>query len=115
MCIGAYERAFKQMEEDLAVGGPWLMGDRVTLADINLMPLVARLAYLKLLEVWIHDRPHVQAWWQRVQEWPSFKTGLSDLITETEFSEMALHGPKIRDEVAARLASVKRDMAAVKK
>jgi glutathione S-transferase len=108
--IGAYDRAFKLMEQTLAEGGPWLLGKRVTLADINLMPLVARLAYLGLLDVWTHDRPHVNLWWKQVQEWPSFKTGLSDLISDAEFSEMQLHGPKIRDEVAARLAELRREL-----
>ena len=112
--IGAYERAFKYMEETLEQGGPWLLGEHVTLADINLMPLVARLAYLGLLDVWVSERPHVKAWWERAQGWPSFKSGLSDLITETEFSEMRQHGPKIKDDVAALLAGVQRDMAAVK-
>ncbi|HZD91965.1 MAG TPA: glutathione S-transferase family protein [Pseudolabrys sp.] len=111
--IGAYERAFKYMEETLAEGGPWLMGEQVTLADINMMPFVARLAYLGLLDVWVSDRPHIRAWWDRVQAWPSFKTGLSDLITETEYAEMAKHGPKIRDQVAARLQEV-RDAMPVK-
>jgi glutathione S-transferase len=111
--IGAYERAFKLMEETLAEGGPWLMGERVTLADINLMPLVARLAYLGLLDVWTAERPHVNAWWNAAQQWPSFKRGLSDLITETEFAEMSTHGPKIRDAVAERLAGLRRDMPAV--
>ena len=60
------------------------------------------------------ERPHVKAWWERAQGWPSFKSGLSDLITETEFSEMRQHGPKIKDDVAALLAGVRRDMAAVK-
>ncbi|MCF8478516.1 MAG: glutathione S-transferase family protein [Pseudolabrys sp.] len=113
--IGAYERACKYMGHDLAEGGPWLMGEQVTLADINLMPLVARLAYLRLLEVWTHDRPNVNAWWARAQQWPSFRSGLSDLISETEFSEMALHGPKIKDDVAVLLAGVKREMAAAEK
>jgi glutathione S-transferase len=113
--IGAYERAFKTMEETLAEGGPWLLGEQVTLADINLMPLVARLAYLGLLDVWTHDRPHVKAWWERAQAWQSFRTGLSDLISEAEFAEMKLHGPKIRDDVAMHLAGVKKDMAATKR
>lgn len=111
--IGAYERAFKYMEETLSQGGPWLLGERVTLADINMMPFVARLAYLGLLDVWVADRPHIKAWWERVQQWPSFKTGLSDLITETEYAEMAKHGPTIRDQVAARLQEV-RDAMPVK-
>ena len=45
--IAAYERAFKSLEETLAEGGPWILGDDPTLADINLMPLVARLDYLR--------------------------------------------------------------------
>ena len=108
--IGAYERAFKIMEQTLAEGGPWLIGAQPTLADINMMPFVARLSYLGLLDVWTSERPHIMAWWEKVQEWPSFKSGLSDLITETEFAEMATHGPKIRDQVAARLAEVRRAM-----
>ena len=107
--VGAYERAFKLMEETLAAGGPWLLGNQVTLADINLMPFVARLDYLGLLDAWTQNRPHVNAWWKRAQQWPSFKSGLSDLITEAEYAEMATHGPKIRDELAALLADVRRD------
>jgi glutathione S-transferase len=111
--IGAYERAFKLMEQTLAEGGPWLLGERTTLADINMMPFVARLAYLGLLEVWTEGRPHITAWWEQVQQWPSFKSGLSDLISEAEFAEMRMHGPKIRDDVAARLAGIKREMLPV--
>jgi glutathione S-transferase len=110
--IAAYERAFKLMEDTLAEGGPWLLGERPTLADINLMPYVARLDYLGLLGVWTDGRPRVQDWWARVQQWPSFQRGLRDLISEAEFAEMRAHGPKIRDEVAARLAGLRRDNAA---
>lgn len=110
--IGAYERAFRLMEQTLAARGPWLLDERVTLADINLMPLVARLAYLGLLDVWTAHRPHVTRWWEQVQQWPSFRTGLSDLITETEYAEMRTHGPKIRDAVAARLAALRQDVMA---
>jgi glutathione S-transferase len=108
--IGAYERAFQYMEETLDAGGPWLLGDRPTLADINLMPLVARLAYLGLLDVWTTDRPHIKVWWEQTQQWPSFKSGLSDLISETEYAEMRAHGPKIRDAVASRLATLRKDV-----
>jgi glutathione S-transferase len=108
--IGAYERAFKLMEQTLAEGGPWIVGDRVTLADINMMPFVARLSYLGLLDLWTKERPHINAWWDVVQQWPSFKSGLSDLISETEYAEMRTHGPKIRDEVAARLAALRKDI-----
>ena len=105
--VAAYERAFKLMEPTLAEGGPWICGERVTLADINMMPFVARLSYLGLLEAWTADRPHINAWWARVQEWPSFKRGLHDLITEAEFAEMRTHGPKIRADVDALVAGLR--------
>jgi glutathione S-transferase len=98
--IAAYERAFKLLEETLAEGGPWVMGARPTLADVNLMPYAARLDYLGLLGVWTGERPRVRAWWAMAQEWPAFKTGLSGLLTQAELDEMRTHGPKIRDEVA---------------
>jgi glutathione S-transferase len=105
--IAAYERAFKLMEQTLAEGGPWLMGERPTLADINLMPYVARLHYLGLLGVWTEGRPHVERWWEQVQAWPSFRRGLHDLISEHEFSEMHKHGPAIRDAIAGLLAGLR--------
>jgi glutathione S-transferase len=109
--IAAYERAFKLMEPTLAEGGPWLLGQQPTLADINMMPFVARLAYLGLLGAWTDQRPHINAWWVQVQEWPSFKRGLQDLISEAEFAEMRTHGPKIRADVERLVAGLRRDNA----
>jgi glutathione S-transferase len=106
--IAAYERAFKSLEETLAEGGPWILGADPTLADINLMPYVARLDYLGLLGVWTDSRPQVMKWWTRAQAWPSFKQGLYELITEAELTEMRTHGVTIRDEVAALLAELRR-------
>jgi hypothetical protein len=49
----------------------------------------------------------VQGWWKHAQAWPFFKSGLYDLISEHEFTEMRTHGPKIRDGVAAHLATLR--------
>jgi ganglioside-induced differentiation-associated protein 1 len=109
--IAAYERGFKMLEETLSETGPWILGARPSLADINLMPFAARLDYLGLLGLWIGDRPHVGAWWASAREWPAFKSGLRDLISEAEFSEMRTHGPKIAADVAEIIAEVRRAMA----
>ena len=109
--IAAYERAFKMLEDTLAETGPWILGSDPSLADINLMPFAARLGYLGLLDLWIEKRPRVVEWWSLAREWPSFKTGLRDLISEAELSEMLMHGPKIADEVAETIADVRRDMS----
>jgi glutathione S-transferase len=110
--IAAYERAFKLLEDTLTETGPWVLGANPSLADINLMPLTARLDYLGLLDLWIKDRPHVKDWWALAREWPSFKSGLHDLISEAEFSEMKAHGPKIAGDVAEIVAEVRCDAAA---
>jgi glutathione S-transferase len=99
--IAAYERAFHHLEEALTEsGGPWILGDMVSLADISLMPFAARLEYLGLIGVWIESRPRVREWWLRAQNWPSFRRGLRDLHTDAEIAEMQEHGPKIRNDVA---------------
>ena len=105
--VAAYERAFRLLEQTLAEGGSWIVGAQPTLADVNLMPFAARLDYLGLLDLWTHDRPCVNAWWALAREWPSFRRGLRDLITEAEFAEMRTHGPTIRDDVAALLAGLR--------
>ncbi|MGA8613376.1 MAG: glutathione S-transferase family protein [Xanthobacteraceae bacterium] len=109
--VAAYERAFRLLEEMLAGGGPWILGAEPSLADINLMPFAARLDYLGLLDLWIKDRPRVQNWWAYAGAWPSFKSGLSDLISEAEFAEMRTYGPKIRDGIAAHLDVLRRNSA----
>jgi len=104
--VAAYEKAFKLMDMALSDGGKFLVGDRVTLAEVNLMPYMARLDYLGLLGVWIDQRPRIRDWWARAQAWPAYKSGLVDLITRAEIDEMRRHGPSIRDQIAAHRAGL---------
>lgn len=105
--IHDYEKAFKLLEETLAEGGPWIVGDNPTLADIALMPFAARLDYLGLLDVWLTERPRVREWWAMAREWPSYRRGLADLLTDAEIAEMREHGPKLKDDIAGLLASLR--------
>ncbi len=101
--IASFEAAFRDMEKALAGNASgWLAGASMTLADINMMPFVARLAFLNLLEVWIEDRPMAQSWWVRVQQIPSFRACVRDPLTPTEIEAMGTCGMAIRDRVAAR-------------
>ena len=102
--IASYEKAFKTMEQDLAAGGPWLLGQQFSLADVNMMPFVARLDYLDMLDVWTTDRPNVQAWWKRARERPSFVTAIPDVLTEDEIAEMRNSGTRIKGRVGERRA-----------
>ena len=100
--VASYEKLFKNMEKALEGGGPWILGADMTLADINLMPFVARLNYLNLLDLWTAKRPQVVAWWQRVQAVPSFKAAILEQTSEADAANMKTHGTKIKDELRAR-------------
>lgn len=97
--VANYYKAFKSMEKTLDGHGPWLLGEKLSLADINMMPYVARLHYLGLLDVWTADRPAMRVWWQRVQALPSYIAGLVAPMKPQEVEEMAKHGPTIRSEL----------------
>jgi glutathione S-transferase len=99
--IAQFERAFDKMEKDLS-DGQWLVGARLTLADISLMLFVARLAHLDLLDVWLSDRPASNAWWKRVQKLPSFKTAIQAQLSKSDITAMRTSGGKIRSRVAER-------------
>ena len=99
--IGEYEIAFAKMEKDLGASGAWLVGKHMTLADINMMPFVARLDYLDLLDVWIKDRPAVLDWWVRVQALESFRTSIPNQLKDGDIADMKAYGSKIRDRVDA--------------
>jgi glutathione S-transferase len=101
--IGAFDMAFEKMEKELAAGSPWLLGAELTLGDINMMPFVARLAYLDLLDVWAADRPATRAWWARVQQLPSFVASIPQKLPQEDFDAMQTFGGAIRPCVAARL------------
>jgi len=70
--IAAWERMFGNIDRALEDGRPWLMGEAFTLAEVNLAPFVARLDGLRMLPVWLDDRPRALAWWRRVQARPSY-------------------------------------------
>jgi glutathione S-transferase len=53
-------------------GGPWMMGERLTLADIAIMPVIVRLADINLDAGW-DDKPAVARWLELIREQPAFK------------------------------------------
>lgn len=97
--IAAYEIAFDSMEKALAGGADWLSGDMFSLAEINLAPMVARLHYLAVLDVWIADRPAVSEWWQRVQDRPSYRAELSGALSAEEVEEMEVTGARLKSRL----------------
>ena len=70
--IGNWEKAFKALDASLAeFGGPWLLGDQFTLADINMIPYLWRIEYLDLIDIWLDDHTATADWWDRAKAQPS--------------------------------------------
>ncbi len=99
--IANFEVAFAKMEKEL-IKGPWLLGERMTLADINMMPFVARLNYLGLLEAWTDDRPATKAWWERARALRSFRVSITEKTTEAEAAAMKQFGSVLLERVRQR-------------
>ena len=71
--IGAWERIFNKMEETLSDGRPWIMGEQFTLVETTNAPFVKVLEMLRLLDIWLDDRPNVQRWWESITVRQSYR------------------------------------------
>lgn len=80
--VRVVRRSIRDMGEHLdaleatlgARGGPWILGDAFTLADVSWVPILARLVEADALHLFVGDgrRPAVQAYWARLQARPSY-------------------------------------------
>jgi glutathione S-transferase len=100
--VASFEKMFRTMDEALSDGRKWLVADDLTLGDINLMPFVARLEYLNMLDIFIYERPRVQTWWARSKQLSSYKKAIPEMLDEEDISTMKISGTKIRDRIRAR-------------
>jgi glutathione S-transferase len=64
-----YERMDSEIEKS---GGPWLLGEEISLADIALMPAIVRMADLGQETAW-QDLPRVQRWHDAICMHPAFR------------------------------------------
>jgi glutathione S-transferase len=53
-------------------GGPWLLGARITLADVAIMPVIVRMNDIHLAHLW-SDLPAVARWLTAIQTDPAFR------------------------------------------
>jgi glutathione S-transferase len=77
-------RTYERMDLEIAgSGGPWLMGKRITLADVAVMPAIVRMADLGLASMW-RDMPRIVRWYEEIRAHPAFKPTyyFGSLLTE---------------------------------
>lgn len=54
-------------------GGPWLMGEQLTLADYAVAPLLDRMEDIGLELLWSETHQRVDEWLKRIQERPAYR------------------------------------------
>jgi glutathione S-transferase len=61
-----------------ACGGPWVLGDAFSLADVSWVPILERLAEADMSHVFLGDgqRPAVRAYWARLRARPSYEAAI---------------------------------------
>jgi glutathione S-transferase len=66
-------RSYERMDAAIAESeGPWLLGERISLADIAVMPAMVRMADLGFASGW-QDLPRVARWYDEIRAHPAFK------------------------------------------
>ena len=71
--LGRLGRSVARMDDWIGLsGGPWLMGQQLTLADIAVMPVIVRMNDINLDTMWA-DRPAVARWFELLAAQPAFK------------------------------------------
>lgn len=70
--LGRLRRTYERMDSEIErSGGPWLLGKKITLADVALMPALVRMHDLGLAE-W-QDLPRIVTWFDNIRAQPAFK------------------------------------------
>jgi glutathione S-transferase len=70
--LARLRRSYERMEAEIGgSGGPWLIGNSISLADVAVMPALVRMADLGMSQ-W-QDLPGVAAWYDNIRLHPAFK------------------------------------------
>lgn len=70
--LGRLARAVERLAAEIAAsGGPWLMGDQMTLADIAVLPVIVRMADINLDGMW-DGHPALAGWLAALRAEPAF-------------------------------------------
>jgi glutathione S-transferase len=103
LALDRLRQTVARMESGLkASGGPWLMGDRLTLADYCIFPTLERMRDLGLDATW-EDMLAVIAWLDSVRNRPAYRntyykgTRLSEIYDGKDFGAAKNPAPVVHD------------------
>jgi glutathione S-transferase len=101
--IRRFDQLVSHMDQALQQGR-WLVGDRLTLADIGYAPYATRLEHLHLMSLWDH-RPRFAAWYERLRDTVGYREGITRWFNPGYLSEMGSSGRDSLPALQAHLAA----------
>jgi glutathione S-transferase len=101
--VRCYDKYIAQMEETLA-GSPYLSGSSYSLADLAATPYVNRAQRLGMSQLWA-KRAHVEAWFERMRERPSFEVAVARWLTDADRRRFGGPHEDVRQALSAIVAA----------
>ena len=99
--IAFFDRTLGKIDNTMADGRQWIMGDSVTLVETNYAPFIKVVELLRLIHLFLDGRPHASAWWERLTARPSYAL-LDEYPGQREDNEQvhAVSGVQVVNQVA---------------
>jgi glutathione S-transferase len=102
--IRLYDSYMHKMNAALSTS-EWLVGDRLSMADIAMTPYVNRLAALSMEGMWKNGRlPHVERWFDAIRSRPTFEPAFVKWMPAELAAEMRANGEKSWPQIREILA-----------
>lgn len=109
--IDGLRQTIDRMETGLAKsGGPWLMGESLTLADYCIAPTIDRMHDLGLDDLWAR-RPQFSQWWHMVRQRPAYEktyyrgTRLTEIYSGADYGSGENPAPVVLDDEQRQLVN----------
>jgi glutathione S-transferase len=100
---------FEKMLADIGsalVNHEWLAEDSLSLAEIDVLPYLNRLAIFTMLKKWAPARPLALAWFERMKARASFAPAVNKYLPESLVNNFRTNGAKSWPEVEKVLQSL---------
>jgi glutathione S-transferase len=103
----SYDTFIAEMEKSLS-RSPYLAGDSYSLADASAAPYVVRATMLAMDRLWTDNRPHVEDWFDRIRQRPSFEESITAVLTDADYENFNIARDETWQKIGSALSAVGR-------
>ena len=100
--VKIYRKTILDMEAALAEN-PWIVSDRMSLADICIAPYFQTLSQFAWTALYDQDCPRVTEWYQRCCERASYQSAVADDFPQDLLDKLRADGAAVWDKIAQHL------------